>query len=148
MTSNSYLYNTGLRSPIFKTVQPKKKITTQLWMKFLQTLFISVFSEQPNVVFVMLDDLGWGDVSWNNLKIKSTPFLESLARNGTILDQSYTTHRCSPRHWLKIIKNSFLQLFKHSIQHCRRVSTRTNGRKIIFLKYFIVDATKLSSLLF
>ena len=75
-------------------------------MKFLQILFISVFSEQPNVVFVMLDDLGWGDVSWNNLKIKSTPFLESLARNGTILDQSYTTHRCSPRHWLKIIKKT------------------------------------------
>ena len=51
---------------------------------------------QPNIVFILPDDVGWSDVSWNNEKVPSTPFLAEMAGNGTILTNSYSTHRCSP----------------------------------------------------
>ena len=35
----------------------------------LTALFVEISSKKPNVLFIMLDDLGWGDVSWNNDKV-------------------------------------------------------------------------------
>ena len=35
----------------------------------LTGLFAEISSKKPNVLFIMLDDLGWGDVSWNNDKV-------------------------------------------------------------------------------
>lgn len=51
---------------------------------------------QPNIVYILADDLGWSDVSWNNRNIDTTPFLKSLRKRGTILTQSYSSHRCTP----------------------------------------------------
>ena len=44
---------------------------------------------QPNILFIMADDLGWNDVSWNN-KAMTTPTLERLANEGIRLDQAYS----------------------------------------------------------
>ena len=52
--------------------------------------------KQPNIIFVLVDDLGWSDVSWNNQKVHSTPFMSEMVANGTLLTDSYSTHRCSP----------------------------------------------------
>jgi len=50
---------------------------------------------QPNIVFVMADDLGFNDVSWNNPDVVS-PHLHDLAENGIILDRNYVAPVCSP----------------------------------------------------
>jgi arylsulfatase A-like enzyme len=50
---------------------------------------------QPNIVFILADDLGWNDVSWNNNKML-TPTLEHLARKGVRLDQAYSQQVCTP----------------------------------------------------
>ena len=44
---------------------------------------------RPNILYILADDLGYADVSWNNPAMK-TPNLEALARKGVILDQFYT----------------------------------------------------------
>ena len=44
---------------------------------------------QPNILFIMADDLGWNDVSWNNPAM-TTPTLEKLASEGIRLDQAYS----------------------------------------------------------
>ena len=41
--------------------------------------------ERPNILVILLDDLGWSDVSWNNHLMQTTPFLQQMADNGTIL---------------------------------------------------------------
>ena len=50
---------------------------------------------KPNILYILADDMGFGDVSWNNPDMQ-TPVLERLARTGVILDQFYTQPKCSP----------------------------------------------------
>nr|XP_053641745.1 arylsulfatase B-like [Cherax quadricarinatus] len=49
----------------------------------------------PHIIFMVADDLGWNDVSWHNPQVL-TPHLESLARGGIILEQSYVQPVCTP----------------------------------------------------
>lgn len=52
---------------------------------------------RPNVVLVMADDQGWGDVGYNGHPELKTPHLDALARAGLRLDRFYTAHfNCSP----------------------------------------------------
>ena len=50
---------------------------------------------QPHVVYILADDLGWNEVSWNNPGFL-TPNLERLASDGVLLNQSYVSPKCSP----------------------------------------------------
>ena len=52
-------------------------------------------SEQPNIILIVADDLGYNDVSWHNPDIQ-TPHMERLARAGVILEQSYVQPICTP----------------------------------------------------
>lgn len=51
----------------------------------------------PNVIFILADDLGWGDLScYGNPRIK-TPHLDALAKQGTLFTQFYVNGSvCSP----------------------------------------------------
>ena len=60
---------------------------------FSQSAFCEVL--QPHVVYILADDLGWNEVSWNNPGFL-TPNLERLASNGVLLNQSYVSPKCSP----------------------------------------------------
>ena len=68
-------------------------------LSFLFVFFVRIaFSTRPykpNILYILADDMGFGDVSWNNPDIK-TPVLERLAREGVILDQFYAQPKCSP----------------------------------------------------
>ncbi|MDP6893447.1 MAG: sulfatase-like hydrolase/transferase [Verrucomicrobiota bacterium] len=51
----------------------------------------------PNVILMMADDLGWGDVGFNGNKIIKTPHLDEMAREGVSLTQFYSVGPvCSP----------------------------------------------------
>ena len=57
---------------------------------FISSSFAKDHSKPPNVIFVMADDLGIGDVSPTNPKCKiKTPHLQSMADQG-ITSVSYT----------------------------------------------------------
>ena len=51
--------------------------------------------KQPNIIFILADDLGWGDVSWNNPDMP-TPHLQTLSEQGIRLDQAYSQQVCTP----------------------------------------------------
>ncbi|QDV53638.1 sulfatase family protein [Gimesia fumaroli] len=54
-------------------------------------------AEQPNVILIMCDDLGWGDTGFNGNKIIKTPHLDAMARAGMILSRFYASAPvCSP----------------------------------------------------
>lgn len=52
-------------------------------------------AQRPNIIIILADDLGWGDVGFHGSKIK-TPHLDQLAKEGVILSRYYTAPICSP----------------------------------------------------
>ena len=52
-------------------------------------------AHKPNIVFILVDDLGWNDVSWHNTEVEM-PNLDAFARSGLILEQAYSQTTCSP----------------------------------------------------
>ena len=50
---------------------------------------------RPNVVVVLVDDMGWSDIEPFGSEI-ATPNLDALARRGVRFTQFYATPRCSP----------------------------------------------------
>ena len=54
-----------------------------------------VASAQPNIVFILVDDLGWNDVSYHGSEIR-TPHIDSLVSLGLELDRYYAFPLCSP----------------------------------------------------
>jgi hypothetical protein len=50
---------------------------------------------RPNVLFILADDLGWGDVGFHGSEIK-TPHIDRLAAAGARLEQFYVQPVCSP----------------------------------------------------
>ncbi|MCE7067952.1 arylsulfatase [Dyadobacter sp. CY326] len=52
---------------------------------------------RPNIIFILADDLGYGDVGFNGQKLIKTPNIDKLAREGMIFNQFYAgTSVCAP----------------------------------------------------
>ena len=52
---------------------------------------------RPNIVMIVADDLGWGDVGFNDAFDQvRTPYIDSLARHGVVFDNYYTAPMCTP----------------------------------------------------
>lgn len=52
--------------------------------------------KQPNIVLIMADDQGWGDLSISGNSNLSTPNIDELARNGVSFQNFYVQAVCSP----------------------------------------------------
>lgn len=53
-------------------------------------------STAPNIVFILVDDLGHGDVGFNGSKFYETPAIDKLAKQSLVLDNAYMYPTCSP----------------------------------------------------
>jgi len=53
-------------------------------------------AERPNVIVILTDDQGWGDLSVNGNTNLETPNIDSLAKDGALLDRFYVCPVCSP----------------------------------------------------
>src|SRR5262249_54153967 len=51
---------------------------------------------RPNIVVVLADDQGWGDVSCNGNANLRTPNVDGLARAGAAFDRFFVCPVCSP----------------------------------------------------
>ncbi|OYW15662.1 MAG: N-acetylgalactosamine 6-sulfate sulfatase, partial [Planctomycetales bacterium 12-60-4] len=50
----------------------------------------------PNVVVILTDDQGWGDLSIHGNRNLATPHIDSLARDGALFERFYVCPVCSP----------------------------------------------------
>jgi len=57
---------------------------------------LGVLAEKPNILVIITDDQGWGDLGANGNTNLSTPHLDSLARDGASFDRFYVSPVCSP----------------------------------------------------
>ncbi len=53
-------------------------------------------SDRPNIVLILADDQGWGDLSLHGNPNLSTPNIDSLARDGAEVEHFYVCAVCSP----------------------------------------------------
>ena len=72
---------------------------------FLTPLLISILvlacqppeSKTPNIILIMADDQGWGDVGFNGHPHLNTPHLDAMAQNGAVFSRFYSAGSvCSP----------------------------------------------------
>jgi arylsulfatase len=57
------------------------------------------FGKKPNIVVILLDDVGWMDLGFNGgggAVGNDTPVMDGLAQGGLILTSAYSTPSCSP----------------------------------------------------
>ena len=63
----------------------------------LAALSTSLIAAKPNIIFVMADDMGWGQTSYRGHPILKTPNLDSMAASGLRFERFYAGNPvCSP----------------------------------------------------
>ena len=87
----------------FMPALSQMKIFIQLSVTLLYFLFFSnctnnsIQMKIPNVIFFLVDDLGWSDVGCNGSKFYETPNIDKLANEGVRFTNAYSAcHVCSP----------------------------------------------------
>ncbi len=65
-------------------------------LAYLESPKQSVAAEKPNVIVILTDDQGWGDLSLNGNSNLSTPNIDSIAKQGARFDRFYVCPVCSP----------------------------------------------------
>jgi len=63
----------------------------------LESKVLKNTGKRSNVVFFLVDDLGWSDVGCYGSSFYETPAIDQLAKEGVLFDNAYATcHVCSP----------------------------------------------------
>ncbi len=77
---------------------PTLIIASILFISFLGNVtFGTEDTPKPNIIFFLVDDLGWSDVGCYGSKFHETPNIDQLAKEGMRFDNAYATcHVCSP----------------------------------------------------
>ena len=52
--------------------------------------------KKPNVLIILADDMGWGDLTSNGNQTVSTPKIDSIGKDGATLDRFFVCPVCSP----------------------------------------------------
>ncbi len=64
---------------------------------FLQSVSVVHAVKQPNVVFFLVDDMGWRDVACFGSSFYETPNIDRFAKQGVRFTNAYAAcHVCSP----------------------------------------------------
>jgi arylsulfatase A-like enzyme len=75
-----------------------ERFTTLVFLSFVFTLPASAAEpvKRPNVVVILADDQGWGDLSLSGNPNLRTPHIDSLARDGARFERFFVQPVCSP----------------------------------------------------
>lgn len=105
------------------------KMKKKLFVLFLGLLvFLNAIAQtKPNVIFIIVDDLGYNDVGFMGSKYYETPFLDNLSSKSTIFSRAYAACQvCSPSR-ASILSGSYPS--NHGVTDWIGASSGTEWRK-------------------
>jgi arylsulfatase A-like enzyme len=103
-----------------------------IFVTFTWVIIASATERPPNIILILADDLGWGDVGFNGRTEWGTPHLDRLAAQGTVFRRWYVgTPVCAP-------SRAVLMTGKYTI-HC---GVTTNGDDLPSEETTIAEALK------
>ncbi|MDA3823188.1 MAG: arylsulfatase [Bacteroidales bacterium] len=117
--------------PSFNTIARLLSITIFIAVSF--SACVNHNYEKPNVILIMSDDQGWGDLKVGGNDTVATPNLNLLAEQGVQFDQFYVDPMCAPT------RASLL-----TGRYCLRTNTTWVGRRTEALSW---DETTLANIL-
>lgn len=96
----------GSPSPVSPGAPPPQALARLRWsaaalLTFLGLLFVSPSRAEaprkPNILLILVDDLGWKDVGYQGTDFYETPNIDALAREGMVFSQAYAAASvCAP----------------------------------------------------
>ena len=89
--------------------------------------------KQPNIIFIVADDLGWQDVGFMGSEWFETPHLDSLANHSLVFEQAYMYPTCSPS---RAALYTGKQSFRTQVYNVP-VLDRGNARNSIFSRWTV-----------
>ena len=73
------------------------KYATFLLVLFIEFSYCTNKPEPPNIIYILADDLGYGELGVYGQEIIETPNLDALAKNGMLFTQHYAgSPVCAP----------------------------------------------------
>lgn len=73
-----------------------KKIVSFILISLCIFSFKKKENARPNIIIILADDQGWGDLSFNGNTNLSTPNIDNIAKKGVSFDRFYVNPVCSP----------------------------------------------------
>jgi arylsulfatase A len=73
-----------------------KPIAAVIFISLLAISFQKKTEKKPNILFILTDDQGWGDMSSHGNTILETPVLDQLAADGAEFDRFFVSPLCAP----------------------------------------------------
>ncbi|KAJ7356377.1 hypothetical protein OS493_025487 [Desmophyllum pertusum] len=77
-----------------------KSTKLKFWLPYLLGILTSICkattNNQPHIIFILADDLGWDDVGFHGSKQIPTPNIDEMANEGVILNNYYVSPMCTP----------------------------------------------------
>jgi len=71
-------------------------LLTSLWLSCQIKDSVSKEVKKPNILLILTDDQGWGDLSLNGNKLISTPNIDKMAADGAVMENFFVSPVCSP----------------------------------------------------
>eukprot|EP01084_Bolivina_argentea_P274855 468610_1 len=71
-------------------------VKSRIMFALVFTWLITQNNASPNILFILVDDLGWNDLSYHKGCDYSSPNIDKLASNALELNNYYIQHICSP----------------------------------------------------
>ncbi|MEJ7589771.1 MAG: sulfatase-like hydrolase/transferase [Ferruginibacter sp.] len=108
---------------IFSMFFSQKKIFvfSSLFLFLFETCVIAQTSSKPNIVFIMIDDLGYGDIGCYGSMVNRTPNIDHLAKKGArFTDYHANGPMCSPT-------RAALMTGRYQYRYGRKFESALNG---------------------
>ncbi len=83
----------------------------------------TALAQTPNIILIMADDLGWGDVGYNKNHIIKTPALDKMAKEGVQFNRFYSASTvCSPTRGSCITGRNAIRfgVYKANVGHLKK----------------------------